>query len=75
MTDKQVTLGILEEDDEFEEFPVEGFYLNFIRKLDWEEVEGAESRLDVEQWEADWDDDNLDDDFSKQLRLECFETG
>ncbi|PJF16744.1 hypothetical protein PSACC_03452 [Paramicrosporidium saccamoebae] len=58
MTDKQVTLGMLEEDDEFEEFPVE----------DWEE--GAENKLDVEQWEADWDDDNLDDDFSKQLRTE-----
>lgn len=59
MTDKggeTVTLGILEEDDEFEEFPVE----------DWDE--SAENKLDVEQWEADWDDDNLDDDFSKRLR-------
>lgn len=25
-------------------------------------------KLDVEQWEADWDDDNIDDEFSKQLR-------
>jgi 26 proteasome complex subunit DSS1 len=29
-----------------------------------------ENKLDVEQWEADWDDDNLDDEFSLQLRSE-----
>jgi 26 proteasome complex subunit DSS1 len=49
-------LGLLEEDDEFEEFPVE----------DW----GAdkEDAQDDHQWEDNWDDDNLEDDFSKQLR-------
>lgn len=49
-------LGLLEEDDEFEEFPAE----------DW----GAdqEDAADVHQWEDNWDDDNLEDDFSKQLR-------
>jgi 26 proteasome complex subunit DSS1 len=72
MTDKQVTLGMFEEDDEFEEFPVEGISFPFLTDTnymtDWQE--GAENKLDVEQWEADWDDDNLDDDFSKQLRTE-----
>uniref|UniRef100_A0A2K6L8L4 26S proteasome complex subunit SEM1 n=2 Tax=Rhinopithecus TaxID=542827 RepID=A0A2K6L8L4_RHIBE len=39
-----VDLGLLEEDDEFEEFPAE----------DWD----------------NWDDDNVEDDFSNQLRAE-----
>ncbi len=34
--------------------------------LDWD-VSG-EVKLDVQQWEVDWDDDNIDDDFSFQLR-------
>ena len=49
-------LGILEEDDEFEEFPAE----------DWNAKE--EEPEDVNVWEDNWDDDNIDDDFSKQLR-------
>jgi hypothetical protein len=28
-------------------------------------------KLDVEQWEVDWDDDNVDDEFSVQLRYNC----
>jgi hypothetical protein len=39
--------------------------LSFFR-LDWDA--SGEMKLDVEQWEADWDDDNIDDEFSKQLR-------
>ena len=35
-------------------------------RADWDD--GAENKLDIEQWEADWDDDNLDDEFSLQLR-------
>lgn len=34
--------------------------------IDWDD--GAENKLDIEQWEADWDDDNLDDEFSLRLR-------
>lgn len=25
---------------------------------------------DVEQWQDDWDDDNIDDEFCKQLRVQ-----
>uniref|UniRef100_A0A2K6L8P3 26S proteasome complex subunit SEM1 n=2 Tax=Rhinopithecus TaxID=542827 RepID=A0A2K6L8P3_RHIBE len=44
-----VDLGLLEEDDEFEEFPAE----------DWD----------------NWDDDNVEDDFSNQLRAELEKHG
>ncbi|XP_041372034.1 26S proteasome complex subunit SEM1-like [Gigantopelta aegis] len=56
--DKKPDLGLLEEDDEFEEFPAE----------DWT---GAEEDADDDKvWEDNWDDDNIEDDFSKQLRAE-----
>ncbi|KYQ89359.1 DSS1/SEM1 family protein [Tieghemostelium lacteum] len=43
------------EDDEFEEF-------------EDNMVEGEE--IDKNQWEDDWDTEQIDDDFSKQLRAE-----
>ncbi|KAJ9602114.1 26S proteasome complex subunit [Cladophialophora chaetospira] len=50
--------AILEEDDEFEDFPVE----------DWQqedtEVPGGSTHL----WEESWDDDDENEDFSKQLK-------
>uniref|UniRef100_T1J0B8 26S proteasome complex subunit SEM1 n=1 Tax=Strigamia maritima TaxID=126957 RepID=T1J0B8_STRMM len=52
---KKIDLGLLEEDDEFEEFPAE----------DW--TGKAEDDEDVNVWEDNWDDDNVEDDFSKQL--------
>ncbi|KAJ2492856.1 hypothetical protein IWW37_001028 [Coemansia sp. RSA 2050] len=52
------TMGALEEDDEFEEFEVE----------DWNE--DAEDKEDITLWDDNWDDDDLEDDFSKQLRVE-----
>ncbi|EDW77918.1 probable 26S proteasome complex subunit sem1 [Drosophila tropicalis] len=48
-------LGLLEEDDEFEEFPAEDF-----------RVGDDEEELNV--WEDNWDDDNVEDDFSQQLK-------
>ena len=64
-TDKQATgeaakpdLGLLEEDDEFEEFPAE----------DWTGAD--EDQGDVNVWEDNWDDDNVEDDFSSQLKAE-----
>ncbi|KAK4512162.1 uncharacterized protein ATC70_013405 [Mucor velutinosus] len=51
-------LGALEEDDEFEEFAAE----------DWGENE--EDPKDPHFWEDNWDDDDVEDDFSKQLRAE-----
>ncbi|KAJ2391506.1 hypothetical protein GGI23_005405 [Coemansia sp. RSA 2559] len=50
--------SMLEEDDEFEEFEIE----------DWNE--DAEDKEDVTLWDDNWDDDDLEDDFSKQLRVE-----
>ncbi|XP_040820746.1 26S proteasome complex subunit SEM1 isoform X1 [Ochotona curzoniae] len=49
-------LGLLEEDDEFEEFPAE----------DWA---GLDEDEDAHVWEDNWDDDNVEDDFSNQLRM------
>ncbi|KAI8328105.1 hypothetical protein BC941DRAFT_477161 [Chlamydoabsidia padenii] len=52
---KQKTpLGALEEVDEFEEFEAE----------DWAEVEDKD---DTHYWEDNWDDDNIEDDFSHKL--------
>lgn len=58
-------LGIIEEDDEFEEFEMQDW--------DFKPSSGDKnphSGLQVDQWEADWDDENLDDEFSVQLRTE-----
>ncbi|CAH2282453.1 26S proteasome complex subunit SEM1 [Pelobates cultripes] len=57
-----VDLGLLEEDDEFEEFPAE----------DWT---GSEEDEDAHIWEDNWDDDNVEDDFSNQLRAELEKHG
>ncbi|KAL0270525.1 UNVERIFIED_CONTAM: hypothetical protein PYX00_007911 [Menopon gallinae] len=51
-------LGLLEEDDEFEEFPAE----------DWTAKDQDDE--DISVWEDNWDDDNVEDDFSKQLKIE-----
>jgi len=53
----------LEEDDEFEDFPVE----------DWpkeEEVGAAQANESTHLWEESWDDDDTTDDFSVQLKEE-----
>ncbi|KAJ2649373.1 hypothetical protein IWW40_003220 [Coemansia sp. RSA 1250] len=55
---KQALPPPLEEDDEFEEF----------EKEDWDESE--EDKEDLALWDKDWDDDDWEDDFSKQLRVE-----
>jgi len=57
VNNKVADLGLLEEDDEFEEFPVE------------EEVSGDEGEANI-VWEDNWDDDTIEDDFSNQLRAE-----
>eukprot|EP00095_Tigriopus_kingsejongensis_P001681 maker-scaffold1518_size37722-snap-gene-0.18 protein:Tk01681 transcript:maker-scaffold1518_size37722-snap-gene-0.18-mRNA-1 annotation:"26s proteasome complex subunit dss1-like" len=56
-------LGLLEEDDDFEEFPAE----------DWEAPD--EDKADVNVWEDNWDDDTVEDDFSIQLRAELVNQG
>jgi len=53
---KAVDLGLLEEDDIFEEFPAET-----------NEKEDENDQHDVNVWEDNWDDDAVEDDFSVQL--------
>lgn len=62
-----------EEDDEFEEFEVEGMSARFARQhpnmhacVDWKKEE--EEPTDMKLWEDNWDEDDFEDDFSKQLR-------
>ncbi|KZT52942.1 hypothetical protein CALCODRAFT_69079 [Calocera cornea HHB12733] len=71
-------LGALEEDDEFEEFETQ----------DWEDAETDLSFLKTDPgaptasgqpasdslWEENWDDDDVDEDFSKLLRAEIEKT-
>lgn len=77
--DKQkntLDIGLLEEDDEFEEFPVEGNYYNslliyifhiiFSWFQEWTSQDEEDKEANV--WEDNWDDDNVEDDFSVQLR-------
>ncbi|ESK95871.1 hypothetical protein Moror_12369 [Moniliophthora roreri MCA 2997] len=69
-------LGVLEEDDEFEEFAA----------TDWEDSQtdlahlggqapGAAKSGGDKLWEDNWDDDDIEDDFSVQLRNELAKTG
>ena len=54
---------LVEEDDEFEEFA----------EKDWKEEtveDGAEK-----QWQADWDEEDIHDDFCQQLRNELEKSG
>jgi len=53
----KVDLGLLEEDDEFEEFPA-----------DETETKGEDTTVNV--WEDNWDDDKKEDDFANQLKSE-----
>jgi len=52
-------MDLLEDDDEFEEFEID---------QEWDDKE--EGNEAVRQWEDDWDDDDVNDDFSLQLRKE-----
>ncbi|KAJ3510087.1 hypothetical protein NLJ89_g4873 [Agrocybe chaxingu] len=71
----QPHLGVLEEDDEFEEFSV----------ADWKDSEtdlahlggaapGAAKSGGDKLWEDNWDDDDIEDEFSVQLRNELAKT-
>ncbi|CAM6011757.1 unnamed protein product [Sphagnum compactum] len=53
-------LDVFEDDDEFEEFENEA---------DWDDKE-EDGKDALQQWEDDWDDDDVTDDFSVQLRKE-----
>ena len=70
-----VDLGFLEADDDFEEFPAEAWkstkqpgekdLANGVNgQVGATEEEDAEANI----WEDNWDDDNIEEDFSKQLK-------
>lgn len=71
---KAVDLGLLEEDDEFEEFPNKGKTglwspsLNKIAKIRVFSERDIKDISDVNVWEDNWDDDAVEDDFSVQLQ-------
>ena len=87
--DPQAHLGVLEEDDEFEEFPVAGALPRHLMLIsivnltlqcaDWDDSKtdlahlggaapGAAKSGGDKLWEDNWDDDDIEDDFSVQLR-------
>lgn len=87
----QPTLGVLEEDDEFEEFVAQGthpssaVHANIDSRsvhLDWDDSQtdlahlggaapGAAQSAGNKLWEDNWDDDDIEDEFSVQLRCVC----
>ncbi|MCJ1273681.1 26S proteasome complex subunit [Puttea exsequens] len=62
--DQSKTAAVLEEDDEFEDFPID----------DWapedSEVPPGSEGATTHLWEESWDDDDTSEDFSKQLKDE-----
>lgn len=69
---QQPQLGVLEEDDEFEEFAVQEWkdeetdVAKYLEQSGAAGGGGASSHL----WEDTWDDDDVEEDFSVQLREE-----
>ncbi|ORX37096.1 DSS1/SEM1 family-domain-containing protein [Kockovaella imperatae] len=58
-------LGALEDDDEFEEFPASAEQSgNILDAMTKKDPNGPGDQL----WEMNWDDDDVDDEFTKQLR-------
>ncbi|KAL8995238.1 MAG: hypothetical protein Q9169_004974 [Polycauliona sp. 2 TL-2023] len=62
LKDEQKPAAALEEDDEFEDFPVEDW------PVEEQEVPGESGSTHL--WEESWDDDDTSEDFSKQLKAE-----
>ncbi|KAI9862573.1 MAG: hypothetical protein M1813_004425 [Trichoglossum hirsutum] len=78
--EQQKPAATLEEDDEFEDFPLEGVQCircirlclgRANRYLDWD-TEGAEvsGSGNAHLWEESWDDDDSSEEFSAQLKEE-----
>ncbi|KAI3641811.1 hypothetical protein MIR68_000080 [Amoeboaphelidium protococcarum] len=54
-------LTFIEEDDEFEEFPTQ----------EWQQQSNGKNEVEqLSIWNNDWDDDEVEDDFTVQLRSE-----
>ena len=56
--DKEQQVKIFEDDDEFEEFPAD----------DWEKSEENGQSTNKNAWQENWDDDDIEDDFSQKLK-------
>ena len=74
-----LNLGRLEEDDLFEEFPVQGknkihkivlwqIFEDYFKKCIFLVLVDKANEGDVNNWEDNWDDDEEEEDFSVQLR-------
>lgn len=61
-TTKPVNKKTLEEDDEFEDFPVDSWPANTIQN-DGEEIQNS-------LWEENWDDVEVEDNFTNELKAE-----
>ncbi|CAH8853869.1 unnamed protein product [Trichobilharzia szidati] len=59
---EKVDVAILEEDDDFEEFPAHA-------------CSGVPAGEEATLWEDNWDDDIVDDEFTHQLRAEFQKQG
>ena len=68
--------ALLEEDDEFEDFPVEGLSIPSTLQMrsaeisvtDWTVEEATAPGGNTHLWEESWDDDDQNEEFSKQLK-------
>lgn len=65
---QNVNLDFLEADDDFEEFPMEEWDKEKRESAMMEDDEDDIERVNI--WEDNWDDDNIEEDFSKQLKVE-----
>ncbi|KAL9128392.1 MAG: hypothetical protein Q9217_002916 [Psora testacea] len=81
MKDQQKPPAALEEDDEFEDFPIDAGQYKLMRVnvcADWPASEqevppgaGREGESGATHlWEESWDDDDTSEEFSKQLKAE-----
>lgn len=59
---KNVHKQSLEEDDEFEDFPVDTWPID--------ETLRSATNVQTNLWQEDWDDVEVEDDFTKELRAE-----
>lgn len=75
--EKQKVIQSLEEDDEFEDFQAEGKYYGYLNILiqgeltefkDWPEEQSVGTEGEKSLWVEDWDDNDVDDNFTKELK-------
>jgi 26 proteasome complex subunit DSS1 len=65
---KKDAYDFLEEDDDFEEFEIQGELADDEMMIDTGVTGGYEAEKKL--WQEDWDDEEADEDFAKQLRAQ-----